>query len=53
MSLKPELICPEGKSKCGCLTCDIELKEDCPDEGNPAKCCQGCICIEEEGDVNE
>ena len=47
---KPKPNCPEDESKCGCLTCDIELQEDCPDKGNPAECCQGCIDIGEEGD---
>jgi hypothetical protein len=30
MSPKPKPKCPEDKSKCVCLTCDIELKEDGP-----------------------
>jgi hypothetical protein len=49
---KPKPKCPEDKSKCGCNTCDPELQEDCPDKGNPARCCQGCIDIEEEGDFD-
>jgi len=54
-SLKPgkkfKYTCPEDKSTCDCLTaCPTELREDCPDKGNPDKCCQGCMA--EEADLD-
>jgi hypothetical protein len=51
MSKKRVFVCPPDKSKCDCITvCPKELSEDCPDKGNPEKCCQGCMATEEENE---